>query len=423
MNDGSVMERQDRLPPEPASASAARRLVAEAIEPTPLAGSSVADTAILLVSEVVTNAVLHAGTAITVAVRVEPTSVRIEVRDGSVALPSRRRYDEDAATGRGLELVELLATSWGTEQERNGKVVWFEVSADPSDGQTDHEHPEPVGAGGPMWTCVRFLRLPTALLLAGLEYGDAALREMALLSISNGDREDARRVSPIRIDLGPMVTAVNGALDEGRLEIDLELEFPPSAEQGAVERLAAVDEAERMAKDGSLLILPAVPELSACRRWLMGEINRQLRGEAPTPWVLPAPEDLHHAVVLIAEELAADLDARTDGAVVADIFNRIIHVNPVAADLLGWAPAEIVGRRLTTIIPPEHRTAHLAGFTRYQLTAEGPLIGATIDVPMLCRDGSETPVRLTIDVVDVEPVGRAFRACFIALDGDGRPTG
>jgi PAS domain S-box-containing protein len=97
-------------------------------------------------------------------------------------------------------------------------------------------------------------------------------------------------------------------------------------------------------------------------------------------------------------------------------------VNPVAAELLGWARSDIVGRRLTTIIPPEHRTAHLAGFTRYQLTGEGPLIGTTVEVPMLRRDGTVTQVRLTIDVIDVEPVGRAFRACFTAL-GDGRPTG
>ena len=97
-------------------------------------------------------------------------------------------------------------------------------------------------------------------------------------------------------------------------------------------------------------------------------------------------------------------------------------MNTVAADLLGWAPTEIVGRRLTTLIPPEHRTAHLAGFTRYQLTGEGPLIGRTVDVAMLCRDGSVLPVRLSIDVVDAEPVGRAFQACFTVLDS-GRPTG
>jgi PAS domain S-box-containing protein len=271
-----------------------------------------------------------------------------------------------------------------------------------------------------MWTRVRLLRLPTALVLAGLEYGDAALREMALLSFSNGNQKDGRRATAVQLDLGPMVNAVSEALAQGSHEIDLELDFPPSAEQSAVERLAAIDGAEQMARDGSLLILPAVPELGACRRWLLGEINRQLRGEAPTPWVLPGPEDLRHDVVLIGRELAASLDARLDGTVVADIYNRILHVNPVAGELLGWAPSEIVGRRLTTLIPPEFRTAHLAGFTRYQLTGEGPLIGKTVDVPMLCRDGSVTPVRLSIDVVDAEPVGRAFRACFTALDA--RPT-
>ena len=100
VHDGAVMELHDRLPPEPASASAARRFVADAIERTPLACSAAAETAVLLVSEVVTNAVLHAGTAIRVSIRVELTSVRIEVRDGAVARPSRRHYDEGAATVR-----------------------------------------------------------------------------------------------------------------------------------------------------------------------------------------------------------------------------------------------------------------------------------------------------------------------------------
>ena len=156
----------------------------------------------------------------------------------------------------------------------------------------------------------------------------------------------------------------------------------------------------------------------------MSEINQQLRGGEPTPWVLPGPEELCHDVVVLGPDQAAGLDARLDGAVVADIYNRIIHVNPIAADLLGWAPDELVGRRLTTIIPPEYRTAHLAGFTRYQLTAVGPLIGRTVEVPMLCRDGSVTAVRLTIDVIETEPVGRAFLACFVTVDGyAGGPAG
>jgi PAS domain S-box-containing protein len=416
VNDGAVMERYDRLPPEPASASAARRLVADAIGWSPLACTSVADTAALLVSEVVTNAVLHAGTAIRVKIRVEETSVRVEVRDGSVALPSRRHYDERAVTGRGLELVDLLATTWGTEQESNGKVVWFEVSVDPADGSTDQAPSDPVETGGPMWTCVRLLRLPTALLLAALERGEAAMREIALVAFSNDGPEDVPAVTPVQLDLGAVIRAVSDALGQGLLEIDLEQDFPPSAEQAAIDRLAAVDEADRMAMDGNLLILPAVPELGACRRWMMGQITQQLRGEAPVPWVLPGPEDLRHEVVLLGAATVAIIDARLDGAVVADIYNRIVHLNPVAADLLGWAVDDLVGRRLTTVIPPEHRTAHLAGFTRYQVTAEGPLIGATIEVPMLCRDGSLIPVRLTIDVLETEPVRPVFRACFTVVD-------
>jgi PAS domain S-box-containing protein len=423
VNDGAVMEAHDRLPPEPASASAARRFVADAIGWSPLACTAVADTAVLLVSEVVTNAVLHAGTAIKVTVRVEQASVRVEVRDGSVALPSRRHYDEGAATGRGLELVDLLATTWGTEQESNGKVVWFEVSLDPVDGSIDHAPSDGAEVGGPMWTSVRLLQIPTALLLTAIEYGDAALREIALLSFSGDGQEGARNLTPPRLDLSPLLRAVNDALADDLLVLDLELAFPPSAEQAAIDRLAAVDEAERMAKDGGLLLLPAVPELGACRRWLFSEITRQLRGEVPLPWALPGPEELRQEVVMLGTETAALLDARRDGAVVADMSNRIIHVNPAAADLLGWGIDDLVGRRLTTVIPPEHRTAHLAGFTRYQLTAEGPLIGATIEVPMFCHDGSTIQVRLTIDLLETGLVERVFRACFTAVDTNAGEAG
>ena len=89
----------------------------------------VADVAQLLVSELVTNAVLHAGTTVHLRVEADGSALRIEVTDGAATKPSRRHYSAEAATGRGLGLVEALAAEWGTRSEAGGKTVWCTVEA------------------------------------------------------------------------------------------------------------------------------------------------------------------------------------------------------------------------------------------------------------------------------------------------------
>jgi anti-sigma regulatory factor (Ser/Thr protein kinase) len=88
------------------------------------------DTASLLVTEIVTNAVLHATAPMTLRVEISVDVVRIEVRDGSQLPPRVHAFSATAATGRGLRLLESLATRWGVRPEPGGgKVVWFEVGA------------------------------------------------------------------------------------------------------------------------------------------------------------------------------------------------------------------------------------------------------------------------------------------------------
>jgi anti-sigma regulatory factor (Ser/Thr protein kinase) len=117
------------LPPTTDSVSRARRHVREQVQDADLDS----DTAELLVSEVVTNAVLHARTAVMVRVEVRLDGVRVEVSDGSPREPRVSPYSSDAATGRGLRLLERLARSWGVRSDRRGKTVWFEV------GPSSHE--------------------------------------------------------------------------------------------------------------------------------------------------------------------------------------------------------------------------------------------------------------------------------------------
>ncbi|MDP9072478.1 MAG: ATP-binding protein [Actinomycetota bacterium] len=117
-----------RLHGGPASARDARRFVNGALAQGTF--EHVDDVVVLLTSEVVTNAILHARSEIHLALELVPGKIRIEVSDASRQPPVRRRAAEDATSGRGLELVEALASDWGTELvPGDGKRVWFEVAA------------------------------------------------------------------------------------------------------------------------------------------------------------------------------------------------------------------------------------------------------------------------------------------------------
>jgi len=91
------------------------------------ASPEVRETAELLTSELVTNAVLHARSDLTVHVCQHDDVVRVAVDDGSDASPRPRDPDAGSLGGRGLPLVETLAARWGWEPLPAGKRVWFEV--------------------------------------------------------------------------------------------------------------------------------------------------------------------------------------------------------------------------------------------------------------------------------------------------------
>ena len=104
-----------------------REFVARVVDGCPLA-----DDVVLLASEVASNAVVHTASGrdgtFTVVIRPGDKAIRVEVHDGgSETMPGVRPADELARSGRGLGLVETLATRWGHLGDRDGRVVWFEV--------------------------------------------------------------------------------------------------------------------------------------------------------------------------------------------------------------------------------------------------------------------------------------------------------
>jgi hypothetical protein len=88
--------------------------------------ASVIELAVLLVSELVTNAI-HGRGMICLTVDTDPRFLRIEVDEGR-ALPVRRPAPEDDAAARRLLVVDEFASAWGTERRATHEVVWFEIA-------------------------------------------------------------------------------------------------------------------------------------------------------------------------------------------------------------------------------------------------------------------------------------------------------
>jgi anti-sigma regulatory factor (Ser/Thr protein kinase) len=99
-----------------------------------------------IVTELATNAVIHAGTAFTVRVLLDGEQLRLEVSDGSSQRPRPRHYDVDATTGRGLALIDRLARTWGTMADQGGKTVWCEI-VQPDHGRGLPEFDSEFGPG------------------------------------------------------------------------------------------------------------------------------------------------------------------------------------------------------------------------------------------------------------------------------------
>jgi anti-sigma regulatory factor (Ser/Thr protein kinase) len=105
------------------------------------------DAALLLTSEVVTNSLLHARSAIRLTIELTTNGVRIAVTDASTVIPAMRPRSQSATTGRGLLLLSNLADDWGTEVADAGKTVWFTLSGgrDPWAAVRDPGPPEESG--------------------------------------------------------------------------------------------------------------------------------------------------------------------------------------------------------------------------------------------------------------------------------------
>jgi anti-sigma regulatory factor (Ser/Thr protein kinase) len=113
------------LPADARSVAAARRLLRTALNGHQPAA---VEDAILMISELVTNAVRHTRDVLLVLVTIHDDTLRVDVSDDNPTVPVTPDPEHDATSGRGLRIVQALADHWGITPTADGKTIWFEIN-------------------------------------------------------------------------------------------------------------------------------------------------------------------------------------------------------------------------------------------------------------------------------------------------------
>lgn len=423
------------LLPHPSSVGAARGLVRELLNGADR--NDLLDDAVLLISEIVTNALIHAGSTIRVRGRVDEQGIRVDVGDASPHQPMLRGYADTAGTGRGLALLVDLVDDWGVVPDEVGKTVWFELG-----GRSRHEarqHDEAASRGfldksapparyptpmtepaAPDATVdVQFLMMPLLLHAAWREHAETLLRDYLLASLHldteagtgsrsaaedpiqvHADATDAmtlleEQVPVANIDMEP-AKLMAGATEPGVTSPQLWVKVPQTSVPHFVTLERALERALGLMSSHQRLAPRTQPEIQAFRRWVCREVADQSTGTPAKPWSMS--RETAESMTTRTDNLDVDdIAASSENLIAADDTNQILAVSASAAELLGYATAEdLAGQRLVDIIPTRFRQAHIAGFTLHHLVGRSPLLGREVEVPALRRDGTEINIRLEI---------------------------
>ena len=248
----------------------------------------------LLVSEVVTNALLHTSGPVTVEVVQKGNAYRICVGDGSPTPPTEKGYRADDVTGRGLPLLQHLAAAWGWKRTGKGKVVWFDVpepledSATRGPGGRSYENPYPGGVP------ISLIGAPIEKMIRTAAHYDALYREFRLILELEPAHLDAipGRLLTLIDELGSSFLGVGRATEESwdaavrdcRDRVDLHFRLPPEAGPAIAHYNELLDEADEYCRHAELLTLAPAAETLAVRRWVFSQLVCQCQGESPTPW-------------------------------------------------------------------------------------------------------------------------------------------
>ena len=287
------------LTPDRQAPAKARSAVQEALRETQL--TELLDDALLLATELTTNAVVHAGTDIVVRVEADESGIRVTVGDGR-----RRELPEVdtsiAATlsvrGRGLMLVDRIADRWGTTHDDEGKSVWFELR------RTGPE-PRPVPHGVPI---ISDADLDAVVAANGVAINGVAVNGVAVNGVAvNGGRPLGRdRARDLSDPLVQELMAENSRLRHAELRRRAALTFMAEAS----ELLAQSLDIELTAALIPRLVVPRLGEWCAVFRCADGgepELATATHSdERAMPKMLAALEDAASRTVLRSAVLPGD---------------------------------------------------------------------------------------------------------------------
>jgi anti-sigma regulatory factor (Ser/Thr protein kinase) len=296
----SVSKGSLSLSASPRSVADARRWVVDACRE--LDRQELAESAELAVSELVTNALLHAEPPISVRLGGTQEFPRFEVSDGSIKPPSPALQlgDDDVltTTGRGLSLVAMCSSAWGARIQADGKVVWFVPVAEPRTDASPHSavieyDVEPQRRVEPIIDPVHvaLLGVPRRLYLDFRHRYREIRRELRLLALASEESYPiARSLSDLflifdqhfRLGAGGDQLAEFVVSDHDTADLDFIVDRESIA--SIAQMIDVLELTETFARSERMLTAPATPEQTAFRRWYLGEFISQGRNKPPAPW-------------------------------------------------------------------------------------------------------------------------------------------
>ncbi len=415
---------------DPRNVSKARQVLRGALARSD--AEHLADDATLVLSELITNAFVHAGTSVRVHLWSTPQAVRVEVEDGAPHLPTRRKYAETAGTGRGLQLLDALVDRWGTSVRGPGKTVWFEIGpfdATGSGGPTEHppSDEDPPASPGE-YVDVTLRQVPLLMHVAWQEHAATLLREYLLHVLDedphildkHAQASDALHLLDDQLpspELSDDADALMADAVEPKVSADEVVLHVPLR---SVRHFATLDELLRAAiaaaRKGRFLSPPTQPEIDEMRQWMCSEVARQASGgTTATPWVARSDVRATLADQATLTRVYAEL-AEVDRPLLAtDEASVIVAVSPEAVALLGYDSSdELLGRRVIVVVPSRFHQAHIAGTTLHATNGRDPLLGVPITVPMVRRDGTEVLVQIEVRAERFRGDHRVYVARFVA---------
>lgn len=303
------------LTPGPRGVSDARRWVTQVL--TEIDRPELVESAAISVSEVITNALLHAQQPVNVRLRGTREHPRVEVRDGSREPPALPDLESDPTDdllltfGRGLSIVARVSSAWGAEIDEDGKTVWFVPQLELAEGpgvqgtiieSTTFQREDPPEVVDPVE--ITLAGLPLTELKSNRTHLRELRRELRLLALGH------EATYPLAASLSRFFTDVANtfwrgmrdeklasALLDGDAVIDLTITVPRTSGEDFQRFIELLELADAFCRQERLLTLERTPEQIAFQTWMFGEFVRQTRGAAPLRWQPPGPAERRHQSV------------------------------------------------------------------------------------------------------------------------------